>query len=110
MYFLRFTLCICTANKLSHPNIHTYVWILSQIVADTQKKKLASISLKIWIWDVHRLVAHVTIAYLHLLYLLCLGRPLPLSLSLSTGACLLLLSWPRAKTARPMPRQGKAQR
>lgn len=62
-----------------------YIWILSQIVADTQKKLASSISLKIWIWiwDVHRLVAHVTIAYLHLLYLLCLGRPLSLSLSAS---------------------------
>lgn len=81
MYFIR--LRFSQQTQLGHPNIHTYGYWVS-IVADIQKK-LASISLKIWIWDVHRLVAHVTIAYLHLLYLLCLGRPLPLSLLASVS-------------------------
>lgn len=84
MYFIR--LRFSQQTQLGHPNIHTYGYLVS-IVADTQKK-LGSISLKIWIWGVHRLVAHVTIAYLHLLYLLCLGRPLHLSLSLLASVSL----------------------
>lgn len=114
MYFIR--LRFSQQTPLGHPNIHTYIWILSQHSRGyTEEIGQHFIkNLDLGCASPGRTCNNCLFTFALFAMPWSASPSLSLSLfwhlSLSSGACLLLLSWPRAKTARPMPRQGKAQR